>query len=53
MKRMATSNVLVVGLRGLGVEIGKPIFQDLTLSPAYMMFSQKSMPRWRQDRGSL
>lgn len=25
MKRMATSNVLVVGLRGLGVEIGQSI----------------------------
>lgn len=29
MKRMATSNVLIVGLRGLGVEIGKPISRDL------------------------
>lgn len=25
MKRMAASNVLIVGLRGLGVEIGEPI----------------------------
>jgi hypothetical protein len=24
MKKMATSNVLVVGMKGLGVEIGKP-----------------------------
>jgi molybdopterin/thiamine biosynthesis adenylyltransferase len=30
MKRMATSNVLVVGMKGLGVEIGKILWSEYT-----------------------
>ena len=33
MKRMAASNVLIVGLRGLGVEIGEPIVNNASRFP--------------------
>lgn len=37
MKRMAASNVLIVGMRGLGVEIGTRRFE--TASPMYTNLS--------------
>lgn len=46
MKRMASSNVLIVGVQGLGVEIGEPglIFQDCANSRC----SQERRPGWRE-----
>lgn len=47
MKRMASSNVLIVGMKGLGVEIG--VFAFLTVSKQKLMSSsEKYRPRWRE-----
>ena len=51
MKRMATSNVLIVGLRGLGVEIGERGAQCTDLRRCLTMcFSQEPRSCWSEDR---
>jgi hypothetical protein len=53
MKRMAVSNVLIVGVQGLGVEIGEffPLSLDLRLTMA--LFSQEHRSCWCQIRYNL
>ena len=49
MKKMATSNVLIVGLRGLGAEIGN--MDSYTLKKTINLLfrlSQKCCPSWSQ-----
>lgn len=45
MKRMSSSNVLVVGLKGLGVEIGMFSFR-CSSTERLIVVSQKHCPRW-------
>lgn len=46
MRKMILSNVLIVGLRGLGVEIGTLLYFEFNfIIPT--TFSQKRHPGWR------
>jgi len=47
MKKMAASNVLIVGLKGLGVEIGNAV-PTLYDPYAYALLSKEHCPRWSE-----
>lgn len=46
MKRMSSSHVLIAGLRGLGVEIGKPRRTPTTILTLRGVWSQKHCVSW-------
>lgn len=48
MKRMSASNVLIVGLDGLGIEIGEQRSFAFTPTKADFICSEEHCPRWCQ-----